>query len=84
MISPLDCLSKVRRQLQHVMFNSSLQKESEAEGFLLLDGKEELGRGRENKFLRKSPNHRGGVEGNRVCSRTFLLETLGLWESPAH
>lgn len=66
MISPLDC---VRRQLQHIMFNSSLQKESEAEGFLLLDGKEELGRGRENKFLRKPPNCKGGVEGNRVfCS----------------
>lgn len=27
-------------------------------GFLQLDGKEELGRGRENKFLRKPPDHR--------------------------
>lgn len=51
------------------MFNSSLQKESEAEGFLLLDGKEEQGRGRGSKFLRKPPNRRVGMEWNSVfCS----------------
>lgn len=31
----------------------------------MLDGKEELGRGRENKFLRKPPNQGKWVEGNR-------------------
>lgn len=59
-----------------------------AEGFLLLDGKEELGRGRENKFLRKPPNHWGEGGGDQgllllTAAEHFLPEH---WVSgnPAH